>query len=99
MDKIYYWLLWWWGFADTDGNIQTHVDREKITYMLRRGKERMGLLWWVISLASILGVFYLCITWPGWWRVGWILFEAFLLWLFVHVLYVYKPPDNIWKPE
>ena len=91
--NIYYWCLWYWGFSDTDGNLNTPDDREKITFMLRRGKERMGLLWWIISLATLLGVFSVCI-YVSWWYA---FLEAFLLWLFVHVLYAYQPPDNIWS--
>lgn len=93
MAKIYYWLLWFWGFSDTDGNIQTPDDREKITFMLRRSKERMGLLWWVLSLGTILGVEAVCIV-VSWWFA---FLLAFLLWLFVHVLFNYKPDDSIWE--
>jgi hypothetical protein len=91
--KAYYWLLWYWGFADTEGNIHTPVDREKITFMLRRQKERMGIFWWILSLITILGVFTICI-YLSWYYA---FLEAFLLWLFVHVLYPYIPPENIWK--
>jgi hypothetical protein len=92
MDKIYYWCLYYLGFSDTDGNLNTHEDREKITFMLRRMKERMGILWWVLSLGSLLGVWTLCLL-VSWW---YILLEAFLIWLFVHCLFCYQPPDNIW---
>jgi hypothetical protein len=94
LENAYCWLLWFWGFADTDGNITTPNDREKITFMLRRQKERMGLAWWVLSLGTLLGVWTVCLL-VSWW---FILLEAFLIWLFVHVLYAYKPLDNIWKP-
>jgi hypothetical protein len=93
--NIYFWLLWYWGFTDTDGLLQTPGDREMITFMLRRSKERMGLAWWVVSLGTILGVFAVCV-YVSWWYA---FLEAFLLWLFVHVLYDYQPPDNIWKGE
>ncbi|MDD5339591.1 MAG: hypothetical protein PHG35_09370 [Dehalococcoidales bacterium] len=92
-EKIYCWLLWYWGFADTDGEFHTPNDREKITFMLRRGKERMGLLWWVLSLSTLLGLWTVCVL-VSWW---WVPLEAFLLWLFVHVLAAYKPPDDIWE--
>ena len=91
--RFYYWCLWYLGFADTDGNLQTPDDREKITFMLRRAKERMGLIWWVLSLGTILGVWTLCLLVSLWCLIA----EAFLLWLFVHVLFAYKPPDKIWK--
>jgi hypothetical protein len=91
--NAYYWLLWYWGFADTDGNLHTPDDREKITFMLRRAKERMGMVWWVTSLGTILGVFAICI-YVSWWYAP---LEAFFLWLFVHVLYPYQPKNNIWK--
>ncbi|MCK9601103.1 MAG: hypothetical protein M0R06_18830 [Sphaerochaeta sp.] len=93
LEKVYYWLLWVWGFSDTDGNIQTPGDREKITFMLRRSKERMGLVWWILSLGTLLGIWTVCLL-VSWW---FILLEAFLLWIFVHVLWVYTPPDNIWQ--
>lgn len=93
LESTYYWLLWYWGFSDTDGNISTPNDREKITFMLRRMKERMGVVWWVLSLGTILGVFY-CTTNIHW---GYSFLEMFLIWLFIHVLYAYNPPDNIWK--
>ena len=92
---VYFWLLWFTGFSDTDGEFHTPDDREKITYMLRRMKERMGLLWWFLSLGAILGVLVLCML-HSW---AWAFLEAFQLWLFVHVLYPYTPPDNIWKSK
>jgi CHASE2 domain-containing sensor protein len=95
LEKAYFWCLWFWGFSDTDGNINTPNDREKITFMLRRSKERMGIWWWILSLTTLLGVWTLCLL-VSWWFIP---LEAFLLWLFVHVLYAYKPPDNIWKPD
>ena len=92
--EVYYWLLWYFGFADTDGNLSTAVDREKITYMLRRMKERMGIVWWVISLGSILGVYSLDLLVSYWW----FFLTAFQLWLFVHVLWTYIPPnDDFWE--
>jgi hypothetical protein len=91
--NAYYWLLWYFGFSDTDGNLNTPDDREKITFMLRRMKERMGLVWWVLSLGALIGVWTLCLL-VSWW---WVLLEAFQLWLFVHVLWAYLPPKNIWK--
>ncbi len=93
LENAYFWFLWFTGFSDTDGNFQTSDDREKITFMLRRMKERMGIIWWVMSLGTLLGVWAACIL-VSWWFV---LLEAFLLWLFVHVLYPYTPPDNIWS--
>jgi hypothetical protein len=91
--NAYYWFLWVTGFADTDGLFKTPDDREKITFMLRRMKERLGIVWWVLSLGTLLGVWTACI-YVSWWYV---LLEAFFLWLFAHVLWAYKPPDNIWK--
>jgi hypothetical protein len=89
--KAYYWILWYLGFTDADDNINTPQDREKITFMLRRCKERMGLLWWVLSLGTILGVWTVCLL-VSWWFIP---LEAFLIWLYVHVLFAYSPPDNI----
>jgi hypothetical protein len=90
--STYYWLLWYFGFADTDGNLQTPDDREKITYMLRRMKERMGIVWWIIALGSMFAVWTLMIL-VSWW---WVLLVAFQVWLFVHVLWPYTPPDITW---
>lgn len=98
LESAYFWLLWFLGFSDTDGNFQTPDDREKITFMLRRMKERMGIVWWCLSLGTLLGVWAMCLL-LSWW---WVLLLAFLLWLFVHVLYPYVPPDDkFWggKPE
>ena len=89
----YYWLLYYFGFADTDGELQTPNDREKITFMLRRMKERMGLLWWLLSLGSMYLVWALVFV-HHW---AWVFLVAFQLWLFVHVLWPYSPPDDIWK--
>jgi hypothetical protein len=91
--NAYYWFLWYVGFYDTDGDKDTSNDREKITFMLRRCKERMKLLWWVVSLATLIGIWTVCLL-VSWWYLP---LEAFFLWLFVHVLYVYVPPDNIWS--
>lgn len=42
--KIYDLFLWFWGFKrDIDPDI---TGDEKITFMLRRQKQRFGLLWW-----------------------------------------------------
>ena len=91
--KAYYWFLWFMGFADTDGNLQTPDDREKITFMLRRMKERMGIIWWILAIGGLLGVWTVCLL-VSWW---YLFLMAFLLWLFIHVLYPYTPPDNIWS--
>ena len=94
--NTYYWLLWYFGFADTDGNLHTPFDREKVTYMLRRMKERMGVVWWFISLGSMYGVWSLVLL-VSWW---WLLLVVFQLWLFVHVLLVYKSPDEkFWEGD
>jgi hypothetical protein len=84
----YYYFLWILGFSDVDGDFQTPIDREKITFMLRRSKERMGLYWWVLSLGTILGVWTLCLI-ASWWYLP---LELFFIWLFLHVLWSYKLP-------
>ena len=88
--NAYYWVLWYLGFADTDGLLQTPENREKITFMLRRAKERMGLVWWLLSLATMFGVWTLVLL-VSWW---WIPLESLLVCLFVHVLWPYQPPDD-----
>jgi hypothetical protein len=81
--EAYYWLLWYLGFRDGDGELSSAADREKITFMLRRMKDRMGLLWWILSIGPLLGAHTLTVLVAWWWCFP----EAFLLWLFVHVLY------------
>ena len=90
--NTYYWLLYYFGFADTDGNLQTPDDREKITWMLRRMKERMGVVWWILALGSMYAAWTLMLL-VSWW---WVLLVAFQVWLFCHVLWVYRPPDDTW---
>jgi hypothetical protein len=91
--EAYYWLLFYFGFADTDGNLQTPDDREKITWMLRRMKERMGLVWWIVALGSLFAGWTLMLL-VSWWCAFLVIFQC---WLFVHVLAAYRPPDNIWQ--
>jgi len=81
--QIYYWLLFYLGWPDKDGRLATYGDRDKITFMLRRSKVRMRVWWWVFSLGVLLGVWTVCAL-VSWW---YLFLEAFLLWLFVHVLY------------
>ena len=84
--NTYYWLLWYFGFKDSDNELSTVDDREKITFMLRRMKDRMGVTWWIISLGSMFGVWTaMCLY--SWWFA---FLEAFQIWLFCHVLWVYK---------
>jgi hypothetical protein len=103
--NVYYWFLWWRGFADTDGNINTHIDREKMTYMYRRMKERSGIWWWVeylfIKVFGTLAVFILLAVFH---RFGWMLIPfalwIFYTWLFIHVIGDYTPPDEkFWEGE
>ncbi len=82
--NVYYWLLYYLGWPDKDGKLKTHGDRDKITFMLRRSRVRLGVWWWVLSLTTILGVWTLVLL-VSWW---YLILELFLLWLFVHVLYV-----------
>jgi len=93
IQQAYYWFLWVTGFSDTDGNPATVIDREMITYMLRRMKDRLGIIWWVLSLGTLLGVWTCCLL-VSWW---YLFLLAFFLWLFVHVLWEYVPPkDAFW---
>lgn len=94
LEKAYCWFLWVTGFFDADGEYPTTGDREKITFMLRRQQQRLGIIWWVLSLGTLLGVWTVCIM-VSWWFSP---LEAFLLWLFVHILWVYKPPNLGRKP-
>jgi len=91
--KAYYWLLWYLGFSDTDGNLETPNDREKITFMLRRAKERMGILWWLISLAIFFILEWQILIFHRWYLIPVYIFQC---WLFAHILWPYKSPDDIW---
>ena len=93
LENTYYWLLFYTGFADTDGKLKTPDDREKVTFMLRRMKERLGIIWWILSLGMITLVPFLCVYHSWWWAI----LGTFQLWLFAHVLYPYTPKNNIWK--
>jgi hypothetical protein len=83
----YYWLLWYLGFKDKDDNLTTPDDREKITFMLRRMQQRMGLVWWILSsmVFTVIVIFAL----HAWWL--WFLY-VLLWWLYIHILFAYKPP-------
>ena len=52
--KIYAWLCWVIGMRDRDNNEDTTDDREFITYMLRRQKQRYGeFLWYGVVIGSM----------------------------------------------
>jgi len=102
--NVYYWILWYWGFADTDGNFSTHFDREKITYMHRRAKERQGLVWWFESLGTLYALLTAVVVLACFHRFGYmlipLLFLAISTWFFVHVLFPYQSPDDsFWEGE
>lgn len=45
MNWLYERFLWFWGFKiDSDPDI---TGDEKITFMLRRQKQRLGIWWWL----------------------------------------------------
>lgn len=97
--NAYFWFLWWRGFMDTDGNFQTPVDREKITYMLRRMKERSGIWWWVEYLfIKVCGSLTATIILAMLHRFGYAVIPAILFifysWLFLHILWPYTCPDE-----
>lgn len=77
----YYTFLWWLGMPDEDGNYNTIYDRLPITKILRTQKERWGLWWYILSLATLFWVWELARHASGWW---WLVY-VFLVWLFVHV--------------
>lgn len=79
--KLYGWFLWVTGFKDKDGNYGTLIDREMVTFMLRRQKERLGYIWWALALGSILGSWTAALL-LSWWYV---ILVVFLCWLLVHV--------------
>lgn len=52
LNWLYSKVLWFWGFkVDTDPDI---TGDEKITFMLRRQRQRLGLLWWPWAIAWVL---------------------------------------------
>jgi len=65
MSKIYQWFLWYSGFQEDEW------DGDTISNMLARQKERMGWVWWVLSVGTL---FVLSI------------FLAFGVWLTVHIV-------------
>ena len=77
--KIYDAFLWTFGF----------IDGEKVTYMLRRQKDRLGY-WYYALLGSSLLLFNLMllrsIQRKAWgWLVVWITVDLFLIWLIPHI--------------
>ena len=96
--NAYYWCLWVCGYADTDGNLNTPDDREKVTFMLRRQKERNGWVWWVWSMGTQFGLLIAIVLLGVYHRFGYMVIPILLLsvatWLFVHVLWAYIPPDD-----
>lgn len=93
--RLYYWLLWWLGFRDDDGNIRTPDDREKITFILRRSMNRLGTTWWILVLLTLYSLVVMT-SYLGFQLSPWsFLTGAFLLffsWLFVHVAYTRQTP-------
>ncbi len=51
ISKVYSWFLYCMGFALKPEDVPE--DGEKITYMLQRQKERLGVGWWVMALGTI----------------------------------------------
>lgn len=85
--NAYYWLLWYCGFRDTDNDLSTPDDREKITFMLRRAKERIGLFWWILSIGLFWVLQWQIIAYARYWVIPIYLFQV---WLFIHILYPAK---------
>ncbi len=60
--RIYKFGLWFWGFKqDSDPDI---TGDEKITFMLRRQKQRFGIWWWL---------------WAGGWLSFWVWLTVHIL--------------------
>jgi hypothetical protein len=64
--SLYDKFLWYSGYRRDEN------DKDTISAMLARGKQRMGAWWWVLALATILFSFLL---------------PAFFIWLFFHILF------------
>lgn len=81
--KLYSSFLWFWGF----------VKGEKITYMLRRQKSRLGKWYYPFIAGSVLLFNLLLIKhikekkWG--WVIFWSIFDAFLIWLIPHIFGVW----------
>jgi hypothetical protein len=88
--NTYYWFLWNAGFPDSDGDYSTIYDRVPITQMLRNTKMRLGYLWWVLSLGTLIIVHTFCVIVSPWY---WFLM-AFFIWLFVHVMETARFPEE-----
>jgi hypothetical protein len=85
--ESYFTALWFLGFKDIDNDPTTPDDREKITWMLRRSKERIGHIWWVLSLGTLYLTFYwLLRTWGTWMMAASLAVFLFFAWLWPHVL-------------
>ena len=68
INKIYVWLLWVFGAALTDEELEELKGKgDRITYWFRRSKKRIGFWWWVLlSIDVALIVFHLglwCDVW------------------------------------
>jgi hypothetical protein len=81
--EVYFLGLWYFGFKDKDDNLTTPDDREKITFMLRRMQQRMGVVWWVLTLATFMLLDALMWAQHRWYLIP---VYLFLAWLYVHVL-------------
>ena len=88
--KIYAWLCWVIGMRDRDNNPDTTDDREFITYMLRRQRERWGdLTWYMVVILSILNVTRWAAYLENVHNYGFIFcyaLIAFQIWLGLHVI-------------
>ncbi len=80
--RIYGWLLWHLGFIDRDGKYGTLKDREMLTFMLRRQKERLKWVWWALAFGTILGAWTATLL-LSWWYIPLV---VFLCWLLGHVV-------------
>jgi hypothetical protein len=95
---LYYLFCWFTGQPDADGDMWTIEDRNFYTYMMRLQKERLGLVWWFLSLGTIQAVSISVYHTAQLGRWGYFSIHlailAFCYWLFVHVLLIYKLPPG-----
>jgi len=86
--RIYYWFLWFMGFHDKDNDFGTVWDREIITFMLRRSQQRMKLVWFILTNLTFAILAVEIFSFHRWYLIPVYLFMA---WLYIHVLWTYKP--------
>lgn len=78
--RTYYTALWYLGFRDDDNDPHTIEGLEKITWMLRRIKQRWGVVpWWAWNVLLFTFLAWQMFTYHRWYLVSVWVFEWWLL--------------------